>query len=48
MFQGPKLIGDIKQALVEAVQEAKVENLTPLIGRDSDQWAECDLGNLAS
>jgi len=25
-----------------------VENLTPLIGRDSDQWAERDLGNLAS
>ncbi len=48
VFEGPKLIGDIKQALVEAVQEAKVENLTPLIGRDSDQWAERDLGNLAS
>jgi len=48
VFEGPKLIGDIKQALVEAMQEAKVENLTPLIGRDADQWAKRDLGSSAS
>jgi dihydroorotate dehydrogenase len=48
VFEGPKLIGDIKQALVEAMQEAKVENLTPLIGRDADRWSERDLGSPAS
>ena len=48
VFQGPKLIGDIKQALVKAMGEAKVENLTPLIGRDADRWAERDLGSSAS
>ena len=40
VFQGPKLIGDIKRTLVEAMQEAKVTSLTPLIGRDAEQWAD--------
>jgi dihydroorotate dehydrogenase len=48
VFEGPKLIGDIKQALVGAVEEAKVENLMPLVGRDADRWAERDLGSSAS
>ena len=40
VFEGPKLIGEIKQALLKAMKEAKVESLRPLIGRDAEQWAE--------
>ena len=40
VFQGPKLIGTIKQALVRATKEAKADSLKALIGRDADQWAE--------
>jgi dihydroorotate dehydrogenase len=40
VFAGPKLIGSIKHALVEAMKESGAENLKPLIGRDADQWAE--------
>jgi dihydroorotate dehydrogenase len=43
VFEGPKLIGSIKQRLMNAIQEAKAENLAPLIGRDADQWAERSL-----
>jgi len=48
VFQGPKLIGDIKQALVKAMQEAKVENMTTLIGRDADRWANRPLKGATS
>ena len=40
VFEGPKLIGEIKQALVEAMTNAKAESLAPLIGRDAAKWAE--------
>ena len=40
VFEGPKLIGGIKQALIEAMTQAKAGSLTPLIGRNADAWAE--------
>jgi dihydroorotate dehydrogenase len=40
VFEGPPLIGRIKQALVEAIEQASVTSLTPLIGRRADAWAE--------
>ena len=43
VFEGPKLIAEIKQALVEAMTNAKAESLAPLIGRDADQWADTAL-----
>ena len=43
VFEGPKLIGGIKQALVEAMTNAKAESLAPLIGRDADKWADREL-----
>jgi dihydroorotate dehydrogenase len=48
VFEGPKLISDIKQALLRAMKEAKAENLAPLIGRDADQWADKPLSSSAS
>jgi dihydroorotate dehydrogenase len=43
VFEGPKLIGGIKRALIEAMTNAEAESLAPLIGRDADQWAERSL-----
>ncbi len=43
VFEGPKLIGGIKQALVEAMKAGKAESLAPLIGRDADRWADQSL-----
>jgi dihydroorotate dehydrogenase len=43
VFEGPKLIGSIKQALIEAMQNAKAESLAPLIGRDAEKWADREL-----
>ena len=40
VFEGPKLIGEIKQALVKAMHEAKTDSLGALVGRDAEQWAE--------
>jgi dihydroorotate dehydrogenase len=40
VFEGPKLIGDIKQALLKAMQESKMESLGSLVGRDAGQWAD--------
>jgi dihydroorotate dehydrogenase len=40
VFEGPPLIGRIKQALVEAIERASATSLTPLIGRRADAWAE--------
>jgi dihydroorotate dehydrogenase len=43
VFEGPKLIGGIKQALVEAMTNAKAESLAPVIGRDATRWADREL-----
>ena len=43
VFEGPKLIGEIKRALVEAMTNAKASSLAPLIGRDADKWADREL-----
>jgi dihydroorotate dehydrogenase len=43
VFEGPKLIGGIKQALVEAMEKAKASSLAPLIGRDADKCADREL-----
>jgi dihydroorotate dehydrogenase len=48
VFEGPKLIGDIKLALLAAMQEAKTESLGSLVGRDADQWADKPLPNADS
>ena len=40
VFEGPRLIGDIKQALLKAMQEAKTENLGSLVGRDAARWTD--------
>jgi dihydroorotate dehydrogenase len=40
VFEGPTLIGDIKQALLKAMQDAKADSLSAIVGRDADQWAE--------
>jgi dihydroorotate dehydrogenase len=39
VFEGPALIGRIKQALVEAMGKAKAQTLKPLIGARADEWA---------
>ena len=43
VFEGPKLIDRIKQALIEAMEQAKAGSLTPLVGRHADAWAEWPL-----
>jgi dihydroorotate dehydrogenase len=43
VFEGPKLIGAIKLALIEAMRKAGASNLTPLIGRRADAWFERSL-----
>jgi len=48
VFQGPKLIGDIKRALVEAMQKAEANSLTPLVGRDAERWADRPLKGATS
>jgi dihydroorotate dehydrogenase len=48
VFEGPKLIGDIKQALLKAMDDAKIESLKPMIGSDADRWAERDVGSSGS
>jgi dihydroorotate dehydrogenase len=40
VFEGPDLIGRIKQTLVEALEGAGADNLKPLIGTRAEQWAE--------
>ena len=39
VFEGPSLIGRIKQALVEAMERTGAENLKLLIGARADEWA---------
>ena len=38
VFEGPKLIGAIKRALVEAMEKKGASNLQPLIGCRAGQW----------
>ena len=40
VFEGPRLIADIKQALLKAMQEARADNLSALIGRDAARWTD--------
>lgn len=40
VFEGPGLIGRIKQALVAAMEKEGCGSLAPLIGRRADAWAE--------
>jgi dihydroorotate dehydrogenase len=40
VFEGPGLIGRIKQALVAAMEKEGANSLTLLIGRRAGEWAE--------
>jgi dihydroorotate dehydrogenase len=40
VFEGPALIGRIKQALVSAMEGAGSDSLAPLIGRRAAEWSE--------
>ena len=39
VFEGPALIGRIKQALVRAIEREGCNSLAPLVGRRADEWA---------
>ncbi len=39
VFEGPRLIGHIKQALIAAIERAGAHDLKPLIGSRADDWA---------
>ncbi|MEX1059944.1 MAG: quinone-dependent dihydroorotate dehydrogenase [Methyloceanibacter sp.] len=39
VFEGPSLIGRIKQALIEAMERTGASSLKPLIGARADEWA---------
>jgi dihydroorotate dehydrogenase len=45
VFEGPELLGRIKQALIEAMERANTGTLTGLVGRKSAHWAECSAGD---
>jgi dihydroorotate dehydrogenase len=38
VFEGPRLIADIKKGLLMAMQEARADNLSALVGRDAARW----------
>ncbi len=40
VFEGPSLIGRIKQALLAAMEQRGAQSLKPLIGTRADHWAE--------
>ena len=40
VFEGLGLIGRIKQTLVEAIERAKLNSLTPLIGTRAEEWTK--------
>ena len=40
VFEGPSLIGRIKQGLLAAIERAGAQNLKPLIGARAEEWAE--------
>ncbi len=39
VFEGPKLIGEVKEALLKAMQDERADNLSALVGRDAGRWA---------
>ncbi len=39
VFEGPSLIGRIKQTLIEAIDRKGAQDLKPLIGARADHWA---------
>ena len=43
VFEGPGLIGRIKQALVAAMENAGSKSLAPLVGRRAAEWSERSL-----
>jgi dihydroorotate dehydrogenase len=43
VFQGPALIGRIKQGLLAAIDKAGAKELSGLVGRNVDSWAERSL-----
>jgi len=43
VFEGPGLIGRIKQTLVAAMERAGAASLKPLIGTRADRWADTGL-----
>lgn len=40
VFEGPSLIGRIKQALIAATEKKGSATLAPLVGRRADEWAD--------
>jgi len=40
VFEGPDLLGRMKRGLLDAMTQAGVDNLTPLIGRRAEEWAK--------
>jgi dihydroorotate dehydrogenase len=40
VFEGPGLIGRIKQTLLAAMEKQGASSLTPLVGRRASEWAE--------
>ena len=40
VFEGLGLVGRIKRSLLDAIERAKLDNLSPLIGRRASEWAE--------
>jgi dihydroorotate dehydrogenase len=40
VFEGPGLIGRIKQALIAAMERERTDSLAPLVGRRAGEWAE--------
>jgi dihydroorotate dehydrogenase len=40
VFEGLGLVGRIKRSLLDAIEHAKLDNLSPLIGKRAGEWAE--------
>ena len=40
IYQGPGLIGRLKEHLIEAVRATKASTISDLIGLDAETWAE--------
>lgn len=43
VFEGPRLIGNIKRTLIAAMDNADVSGLGPLVGRRAGEWSERSL-----
>ncbi len=39
VYQGPSLIGDIKRALLRAVEREGAAHIQDLVGRNAETWA---------